>query len=231
MKKWLLSVLFGLVVVVALTIYMVYFSWGTLYASKHFRELVPSLITIFIISVLCFRVLIFSVSRLRELRRNAKTGEAIDMSVIYGAPNINPGTMALITLDSGALVIKSRIGTQTTTLPFDRITLMGLLSERRVLESRKLEKINGNAEADALKVGGFGDIIDALSDFPNQKEKNKPFNYFIINYTTSNGDTEILAFGNVGATMGLSKFIDALYDKTNIPKLDNTFRQADNVYL
>lgn len=70
MKKWILSALLSFVLTGALFVWALFYSWGIPYFIAHFSfvRMVLPLILFFFVVLVCMRVMIFGVQRMKEDR-------------------------------------------------------------------------------------------------------------------------------------------------------------------
>jgi len=170
--------------------------------------MVPVISIIVIIASLA--AIIFAVRRAIKLGKNAKTGNAIDMTIIDGVPNILPGMVVLITLEDDGIFIKERIGSNTARVRYDQITDFGLFTDPSFVG--RIKEVEDSHAGLLLSV-----LYSALDGEVHIPEITECTDYFIIIYVSADGtEHNALTFGVVGSTWGLANFYTRLCEKTGI---------------
>ncbi|MBR5580075.1 MAG: hypothetical protein IKW26_02100 [Treponema sp.] len=105
--------------------------------------------------------------------------------------NLKAKLMYDIALYEEYLTIKLAFGKQEATLSYNQITDIFYGMETEIINEKKSSI--GRAFAGGLLFGGVGAIVGAVSG-TGTKEKKKRHFYFIISYTSSNGEEKIIQF-------------------------------------
>jgi hypothetical protein len=140
-------------------------------------------------------------------------------SVQDGVPGIPAGLAIHVIADDESLTIESRLkrASDVVHLPYKQITGFARKTDREILTITKQKSVVGRAAVGGLLLGPLGAVIGGMDGQGAKRNKKIEIRtFFIINYISSGGETAVLLFQVVGATLGLPKFISLLTEKTGI---------------
>lgn len=139
-----------------------------------------------------------------------KTGNrSVNFAFVEGIATIGTGVAVNATLipSSRKLEIKMRMNkAEPYYLSVDKITNVGIIAEKEILESSK--SVTGRAIVGGILLGGLGAVIGGMSGIGTTQKETAKY-YFIINYH-SNDEDKAISFEIVGATMGEYKLMDEI---------------------
>lgn len=115
------------------------------------------------------------------------------------------------------LEIKMPLGKDKTTLLYSQITDVEYGSVTEIVKKNK--SVLGRAVAGGLLLGGLGAVIGAVSG-TGKKEKKETHLYFIISYTSADGEDKYLSFEDTRMYKGRKLYIK-LTELCNIKKGGN----------
>lgn len=146
--------------------------------------------------------------------KDKEGNSSVNFSFIDGLPGYNAGDAinATINMITGELVIKARAFKRPEVhLPLNRILAAEHTSDVELKEKEK--SVIARAAVGSLLLGPLGAVVGGMSGVGNKKEKiHKDF--IFITYTNSNGEEKTIIFEIVGASIGWTKFLNALCPNT-----------------
>lgn len=218
MKKrgWVVSALISFLITVAVFLWSLFFNWGLPYFAHNFSfsGMILPFIIAFVVFMFIARVIVFGVSRTRQLSKGAKEGTRIDVTVVDGLPNMGQGMVVTLGLEQNEMIIKSQVADTTATLPYTQIKNVGHFSETEIREKSK--SVAGRAVIGGLLLGNIGAIVGGMTGI-GTKAQTVQHDYLIINYTSKEQEEKILSFSiNQNITWGLAKFTDNLKSRAGI---------------
>lgn len=127
------------------------------------------------------------------------------------------GWMYDVALYEDHLEIKMPLGKDKTTLLYSQITDVEYGSVTEIVEKNK--SVIGRAVAGGILLGGLGAVIGAVSG-TGKKETKKRHLYFMISYTSADGEDKYLSFEDTRMYKG-RKVYEKLRELCNISKGGN----------
>ncbi len=118
--------------------------------------------------------------------------------------HLSEGLMYDVALYADHLEIRLPLCKDKTTLLYSQITDIEYGSRTDIVEKNK--SIIGRAVAGGILLGGLGAVIGAVSG-TGKKEKKETHFYFIISYTSSDGDDKYLIFEDTRMYKGHKLYI------------------------
>ena len=129
----------------------------------------------------------------------------------------NSGDMVDVALYDDHLIIMSPILKQEIKLNYNQITDVFYGLETEVIEKNK--SVIGRAVAGGLLFGGIGAVVGGISGTGTKAKKERHF-YFIISYTSSNGEDKFIQFEDTRLYKGV-KVANKLKELCNITSVSN----------
>ena len=129
----------------------------------------------------------------------------------------NSGDMVDVALYDDHLIIMSPILKQEIKLNYDQITDVFYGLETEVIEKNK--SVIGRAVAGGLLFGGIGAVVGGISGTGTKAKKERHF-YFIISYTSSNGEDKFIQFEDTRLYKGV-KVANKLKELCNVTSVSN----------
>lgn len=126
--------------------------------------------------------------------------------------NLTKGLMYDVALYDDHLTIKLAFGKQEATLNYSQITDVFYGMETEITEKSK--SVIGRAVAGGLLFGGIGAVVGGISGTGAKQKKERKF-YFIISYSSSNGEDKFIHFEDTRLYKG-SKVASELKKLCNI---------------
>lgn len=128
---------------------------------------------------------------------------SVENTPIYEYPN----TAIAITLLEDKVEFKQRLGKKVLYLKYSQIIKIGLVKEEIIEKDKSVIK---SAMIGSLLFGTLGAVVGAIDGTGKERISKGEKRYFVFNYISNNGEEKSLPLEIIGATIGLSKFIDKL---------------------
>lgn len=101
-------------------------------------------------------------------------------------------------------------------LSYNQVTAAAKVNEQEISESDK--SVVGRAVVGGVLLGPLGAVVGGMSGI-GKKQKKVYKDYFVINYTSANGDPSVLSFEMVGPPVGFAPFLSELKEKAGIAEM------------
>lgn len=172
-------------------------------------------ILVIILLLILVLLLLSSIKRIIELKKNTKSGKAIDMTVLEGVPGSWQGEVVVISLDdeNQEVIIKGRVSnSENGRIKYSQIDNLGSFTETEIINAEPVvedKSVIKRAIVGGVFLGGIGAIVGGMSGIGTKtvdKSKTVFQRYFVLNYKDEKEHEKVMSFGIVGATWGLEKF-------------------------
>lgn len=134
--------------------------------------------------------------------------------MVDGIPSIEKGMTVRISLMPERILIQQiMFGKAEASLRYDQVTAAAKVDEVQIREVDK--SVIGRAVVGGVLLGPLGAIVGGASGI-GTKQKTDYKDYFVINYTASNGEPAVLSFEMVGPPVGFAPFLRELQQRSGI---------------
>lgn len=149
-------------------------------------------------------------------KRNKSGNRSVNLSFVDGVESYSKGMAVELSMDDKeqCLIMKARVfkDKPVVKLNYNQIVAANVITEKEIIESDK--SVVGRAVVGGVLLGPLGAIVGGMSGIGN-KTKASTHYFMVINYKSNTGETKILSFEIVGASLHWSDFIKELRTKFN----------------
>lgn len=129
-------------------------------------------------------------------------------------PNMKAPSTVKISLYSDKIEIKQIFGgKEVAYLYYDQVNAVEKINEKQIAEIDK--SVIGRAMVGGVFLGPLGAVVGGLSGV-GKKEKAVYKDFFVINYTASNGEPAVLSFEMTGPPVGFASFLSEIKQRSGI---------------
>lgn len=153
--------------------------------------------------------------------KNKNGNFTINFCSVENTPIYDPINFAItVTLLDDKIEFKQRLGGKNKVyLKYLQITRVGVIDGNEIIEKDK--SVLGRAIVGGLLLGSLGSVVGAIDGVGTKKKVISKKKYLVFNYISSDNKEKSLPVEIVGATLGLSKFLEKLNEIC--PNLENDF--------
>lgn len=152
--------------------------------------------------------------------KNKNGNFTINFCSVKDTPIYDPINFAIsVTLLEDKIQFKQRLGVKEVYLKYSQISRVGIVNENEIIEKDK--SVLGRSIVGGLLLGPLGAVVGAIDGVGTKKKVNSNKKYVVFNYISRDNEEKSLPVEIVGATLGLSKFLEKLNEVC--PNLENDF--------
>ena len=144
--------------------------------------------------------------------------DKVNLSFVDGVSIFGKGLMVQVTLEEDFLSIVSKIDkNKKVYVSYDQIKAANCINEKEIIEKSK--STTGRAIAGGVLLGPLGAIVGGMSGI-GTKQKSSTHYFIVINYTSKSGETKVISFEVVGASLHWDSFLKELRSKIAKSEVD-----------
>ncbi|WP_443112611.1 hypothetical protein [Clostridium sp. 'White wine YQ'] len=149
-------------------------------------------------------------------KKNKKGNIAVNLSLVDGIDSYIKGAAVELSIDDEngriAVVPRAYKNLPTVYIKIEQLIAANVVTEEEIIEKSK--STVGRALVGGVILGPLGAIVGGMSGIGNKVKSNTKY-YMVINYNSLEGETKVLSFEIVGASLHWGTFIKELRSRVN----------------